>query len=512
MIGGNDAPFNLDPHKRLQTPQLAAGDASIIGRRFDVLKILSMKIAYLHYHLKTGGVTTVIRQQAETIRTEADVLVLAGEPPQAPFPADCVTISGLGYDRPNGETRQDEVDKIADEILTVLRSRWGKGTGLVHIHNPTLAKNSRILKVIKQLQKNNIRLLLQIHDFAEDGRSTAYSAEAYPENCHYAVINSRDYRILRKAGLAAGGLHRLPNMIDDLFFKKTDIPAISHVLYPVRAIRRKNIGEAILLSLFFPDDVPLCITLPPNSPGDLLIYEDWKAFVRQKHLNVEFDAGLKNEFEDLVRSAAYFLTTSITEGFGFSFLEPWLAGKLLWGRKLNEVCRDFERNRVNLSHLYQRLQTPLDWINRDHLLDRLKTAVELNSRRFDLSIKQSDADLTFMQSFKNDRIDFGRMDEFFQKKIISRLISSETARNQLKTINPWLKHPARVKDKAALITGNKQAVHEHYNKHVYRRRLLDIYQKVLIAPVKQAIDKQVLLAEFFDLKSFSLLKWGGDGE
>ena len=57
-----------------------------------------MKIAFIHYHLKTGGVTTVLKQQVEAIREECEVLVLSGELPGESFPADSVYIPGLGYD------------------------------------------------------------------------------------------------------------------------------------------------------------------------------------------------------------------------------------------------------------------------------------------------------------------------------------------------------------------------------------------------------------------------------
>lgn len=33
-----------------------------------------MKIAFIHYHLKTGGVTSVLKQQVETLRDVCDVL------------------------------------------------------------------------------------------------------------------------------------------------------------------------------------------------------------------------------------------------------------------------------------------------------------------------------------------------------------------------------------------------------------------------------------------------------
>jgi len=45
-----------------------------------------MKIAFAHYHLKTGGVTTVLRQQIEAIKKR-----------YSPFPADIKHIPGLAY-------------------------------------------------------------------------------------------------------------------------------------------------------------------------------------------------------------------------------------------------------------------------------------------------------------------------------------------------------------------------------------------------------------------------------
>jgi hypothetical protein len=36
-------------------------------------------------------------------------------------------------------------------------------------------------------------------------------------------------------------------------------------LYPVRAIRRKNIGEALLASLFIPKGRTVAVTLPPTT-------------------------------------------------------------------------------------------------------------------------------------------------------------------------------------------------------------------------------------------------------
>ncbi|MBW2193764.1 MAG: hypothetical protein JRF27_08265, partial [Deltaproteobacteria bacterium] len=84
-----------------------------------------MKIAFAHYHLKTGGVTTVLRQQIEAVRDAGEVLVLTGEPPEQPFPVETVTIHGLGYDnRP--ETSLPPED-IADAIIRAVTTKWSDG-------------------------------------------------------------------------------------------------------------------------------------------------------------------------------------------------------------------------------------------------------------------------------------------------------------------------------------------------------------------------------------------------
>ena len=56
-----------------------------------------MKVAFIHYHLKTGGVTTVLRQQIDAVQDTCQLLVLTGELPKDPFPADIIHIPGLGY-------------------------------------------------------------------------------------------------------------------------------------------------------------------------------------------------------------------------------------------------------------------------------------------------------------------------------------------------------------------------------------------------------------------------------
>ena len=465
-----------------------------------------LKIAFIHYHLKTGGVTTVLRQQVESILDACDLLVLSGESPESTFPCDVAHIPGLGYDI-YGRNFMDP-ERVATAIIKAIHLKWKDGCDLVHIHNPTLKKNANFLKILNLLKESGLKLFLQIHDFAEDGRPLSYFAgEEYIEDCHYGVINSRDYNILLKTGLKKEGLHKIFNTITPFHFNTKNIIPKNYILYPIRAIRRKNIGEAILLSLFFKNNAPLVITLPPNSPADINSYEAWKKFVIENHLNIIFEAGLTHEFSDLVLSSDFFITTSITEGFGFSFLEPWTAKKNLWGRKLPDICQDFEQNSIQLNHLYTRLDVPTEWVDNDVLFETWKFCIQKVSAMFgttkdDISIKTA-----YEKATTDDVIDFGLLNEPFQKKIISSVLAGIANRKKLIRLNPFLSNPGSVSNKDELIQNNREAVLFNYSQPKYKERLMDIYTKVVRDNVCQKVDKKILLSEFLNLNNFSLLKW-----
>ncbi len=459
----------------------------------------------MHYHLKTGGVTTVLKHQLNAIGEKWQTLVLTGLPPETSFPADFVHIPELGYS--SQYKKAIHPDDVAESIISAICNKFNGLCDVLHVHNPTLAKNKYFLRILKSLQQKGLNLFLQIHDFAEDGRPHAYFMDEYPSDCHYGVINQRDYDILLAAGLKKGGLHRMVNIVNpnpikpQLKFKKP------LVLYPIRAIRRKNIGEAILLSLFFIHSQTLVITLPPNSPPDIKSYEEWKAFVKDYNLNLDFDKGLHCDFETLVLSADFLITTSITEGFGFSFLEPWLFKKLLWGRSLPDICRDFTKNGIRLDHLYNALFIPLDWINLRRFKRRWTACVLNASTLFNLSTDMTLALNAFDMITKNGVIDFGLLDETAQKEVIVRLISSKKASEKLIQINPFLANPGMVSDKSERINTNKRVIEKCYNPALTRQRMLRLYETVVTTPVKQSIEKTALATAFLDLEKFSLLKW-----
>ena len=465
-----------------------------------------MKIAFLHYHLKTGGVTTVLKQQLVAIGKKWQTLVLTGLPPQTPFPADFVHVPELGYS--SQYKKNIDPDDVAETIINAIRHQFNGLCDVLHVHNPTLAKNKRFLEILKSLQKRGVNLFLQIHDFAEDGRPFDYFADEYPADCHYGVINQRDYEMLLAAGLKKEGLHRLVNTVNPRPIITQPELQKPLVLYPIRAIRRKNIGEAILLSLFFRNRQTLAVTLPPNSPADIKSYEGWKVFANDRKLNLEFEKGLIHDFDTLVLSAEFLISTSITEGFGFSFLEPWLFEKLLWGRNLPNICRDFTRNGIRLEHLYAGLFVPVDWIGLNRFKQRWTACVFNACTLFNLPMKKDSILNSFDAITKDGIIDFGILDETAQKEVIVRLISSRKAAEKLIQINPFLSDPGMVSDKDERINTNKRIVRECYNQTRNRPRLLNLYHKVVTTPVKHRIDKTALATIFLNLEEFSLLKWG----
>lgn len=464
-----------------------------------------MKIAFVHYHLKPGGVTTVLKQQTKIVQQSGSALVLSGESPESGFTADTTIISGLNYDKEG--KRLNSPKQIAQAMLEAIFSKWKDGCDLLHIHNPILAKNRDFLKIVRELQKSSIPLFLQIHDFAENGRPLFYFKDEYPADCHYGVINSRDYEILLEAGLKKEGVHKIFNSITAFNSRQSSANLENYVLYPVRAIRRKNIGEAIFLSLFFKKGETLVFTLPPNSPVDKKSYVDWKCLVQERKLKVVFEAGLREEFSSLLNSAKFLITTSITEGFGFAFLEPWIAGKMLCGRLLPEICQDLISFGMQLDHLYHRLQTPLAWVDKEKFYKKWSSSILQSCERFDYRVKEEQITRSFKAITAGDTVDFGLLDEVFQKSIISRVMAHEASKEQLIRLNPILSQLGQVTDREKLVLNNRKVVVRHYQGDVYGKKLMDIYRSIIKTPVQQKINKKILLASFLDLEKFSLLKW-----
>ena len=245
----------------------------------------SLKVAIVHYHLRRGGVTRVIESAREALKGRGvELLILSGEEPRPEAGSESVrVIPALNY-RKTGNA--DIAESLAEALKAEAQKHFGGQPDIWHFHNPTLAKNVLFPTAIRELANDGARIVLQLHDFAEDGRPGNYSAQRsffdsessvettlYPmaKQNHYATINHRDHDYLKSAGVPESNLHVIPNAISPLRVntKPEDRPFSESklfALYPTRGIRRKNLGELLLLALIFGDRIDFATTLSPENP------------------------------------------------------------------------------------------------------------------------------------------------------------------------------------------------------------------------------------------------------
>ncbi len=467
------------------------------------------KIVIFHYHLKRGGVTSVIREQVAALADDADVLILAGEPPEEYIHDNVTVIPELRY-----STATDgpvNACHLADKVSDAVTRYFGTRCDVLHFHNPILAKNLHLLRVIKILAARGFAVFLQIHDFPEDGRVGSCIREEYPADVHFGVINSRDHGYLLSAGLKPEGLHLLPNCVRELPDGGGDFRDNHLLLYPVRAIRGKNIGEVLLLSLFLNDLDYIGVSLPALSRNDWQSYEDWKIFARDNGLPVRFDLGTKYQFRELIAISKCFLTTSIAEGFGFAFLESWTCGRPLWGRKIPGICDDFTAGGLNLDGLYERFLVPRDRVDLKSFLKKLEGELKHIEKYYDVSLDARAVSDNIRTAIEGEYIDFGLLSEKNQAAIIREAADDERLRRTIFEANEKLALLSVNAFDESVLQRNRDVVARRWSRGEYGKTLSAVYEKVISVQVRHTIDKVKLLTSFLQPQHLSLLKWGSYG-
>ena len=386
------------------------------------------KVVILHYHLRRGGVSRVIETaQSVLTRLGVETMIFSGEAPHASLNLHSVqVVPGLLY---AGEGSDEDPGKVMDEVQETVREAWGQAD-CWHIHNHCLGKNRAVPDLVRQLALQGEALLLQPHDFAEDGRPANYrflldacpadglGEWLYPQGAHvhYAVLNGRDRSALVAAGVPGERLHLLPNAIPD-DFPRIPSPVCNTsdrlVLYPTRAIRRKNIGELLLWAALAPEGTRFGVTLAPENPASKPIYERWVRKALEWKLPVDFEMGRDTSFQDMLAKADQLISTSVAEGFGLAFLESWLSGRALAGRNLPAITDDFSAKGLDLSDLYDRIDVPVSWIGEERIEAAMSSALTTLGTQYDREVDPW-AWKTLLRGEGRDRIDFGVLDEPLQ--------------------------------------------------------------------------------------------------
>ncbi|MBM9538257.1 glycosyltransferase family 4 protein [Desulfobulbus alkaliphilus] len=483
-----------------------------------------MHIALVHYHLQSGGVTRVILHQLNALGAHGhQVVVLTGSPPPAGFPGVFRVVPGLQYEFARPAITPAE---LAAQMSAAAREALGKDPDVWHVHNHSLGKSLVLPGALSVLARQGRRLLMQIHDFAEDGRPGNFRvmlAEMaggdrqalfrllYPraDHLHYAVLNERDYRFLQAAGLDRPHLHLLPNPIDLGRTGEGQPEAIRSAaplwLYPTRAIRRKNLGEFLLWSALAPPGQRFAVTSAPENPGEWKRYARWKDVAAELGLPLQFEAvgPAGPGFVELLHRAEAAITTSVAEGFGMAFLEPWHLGVPVCGRDLPEITAGFREDGIIVPWSYQRLEVPLSWPGAEQVRTAAWRGLRSTLADYGRSPGPDDLERLLTAWIHDGRVDYGRLHEPMQEEILRRLAKDQGLAVDL--------DPSALPDPEVLhrpMTVNRSLLRSRYHLAGYGMAVEQVYTRIVASAYTSldSLDGESLLDCFLAPERLFLLR------
>jgi glycosyltransferase involved in cell wall biosynthesis len=179
------------------------------------------------------------------------------------------------------------------------------------------------------------------------------------------------------------------------------------------------------------------VTQPPKNPVEIEPYERWKKFCKEENIPLIFEAGLKVDFEDLLRASDFCFTTSIKEGFGMVYMEPWLINTPVIGRNLKNITNDLEQSGMRFPLLYDTLNI-------------------MN---------------------KGELTDFGRLEMQDQMHFIRKLDRDNSLEKDLFGYNAFLRNLLNSVDHK-LVSQNKKTILLEYSLENYGQRLKALYKEL----------------------------------
>lgn len=502
-----------------------------------------MNVAILHCHFRRGGVTQVVENHVAAFADSAigqTVLISGGRNDglsQATIQrTKQLVVDRFDYDEldphylpADSANLSDRADQIVQQIVRKLNSiGLSNQDTVLHWHNHSLGKNVAAPLVIDRLASiHGYRQLLQIHDFAEDFRPENYlrliqaaSSQANPParpvgDCtqadvnrycypnspliHYATLTGGDATVLSQLGIDVHRIHRLPNCVTlgqepmpdqseslDKIRRAAALPPDARwCVYPVRGIRRKNVGELLLLSQFLPEHTYAGITLPPTTAIERESYERWRSIGAEFAGKVIFDAGTFDDvsFRENLAASDFILSTSVAEGFGMAFLEPWLADRAVIARRLPNVVDDFVDSGVVLDRFYDSVSIPADaqWV-----AECRSESSQAFANAWEKIVDQCGPAFQVTQADHDDqetRIDFATLTPNRQIEVIRRMVSDGGFCKAVKANNrqliQWLAEPLQ----RSTLQSNLRTIESKYSLSVSGEQLKTIYGDLIRQPI-----------------------------
>ena len=210
----------------------------------------------------------------------------------------------------------------------------------------------------------------------------------------------------------------------------------------------------------------------------------------------------EGSFSELLAEATAIITTSVAEGFGLAFLEPWLAHKPVCGRLLPEITTDFNSCGVDLTNCYERLAVPIDWIDSEGLRHRLRNALLRSYAAYGHSVSTGLFEMAWAALIGSDGcVDFGKLDETAQEEVLMHIHRNpECAKLLVPT-------ELTIADES-IIQKNYDTISANYDRSAYGERLAGLYRTVCQAtpgPVRN-LDGDDMLNAYLSPQRFNLLR------
>ena len=342
-------------------------------------------------------------------------LVLCGQVPEECSINPVMMDPGLDY--------QDQIQSdLTGRLKQVVIDRFGNERVVWHFHNPCLGKNPALTRSVTELAGQGEALILHHHDFAEEGRPENYEKLRalkliYPRAPHliHACINSRDLEILRRAGLPDSESVVIPN---PLSLPKVTRKEPRWVFQPVRGIRRKNLGETLLIAAHAPQGTRFAISRRPDQAHSIPTHKAWEDLALELSLPIEFGVtdrlppapGETSTFGSWLAHSHHLLSTSVQEGFGMTFLEGAALEIPVIGRRLTEIGDGLPADSQGL--LYDRIMVPENLLDWKDLERRRRDGVQSMYHRYRVNPPSS------ALSSEETEVDFGMLPEDIQASVI----------------------------------------------------------------------------------------------
>jgi glycosyltransferase involved in cell wall biosynthesis len=431
-----------------------------------------MDLVIFHYHLSPGGVSSVVRLAIQAVlkhsRGVSRIRLVTGRAPDPPLEADerrveVHLVPQIDYSDapPPSATRawMERAQRLAADLL----DRFASDSAVWWVHNYHLGKNTLFTQAILSIaaSRDSPRMILQPHDFPEAGRFDLLRAldrlltfPLYPTGpkIRYALINRRDMETLKAAGVPPQIIFHLQNPLPPrkaapgeaedrvklkaLLFAPRDA-ALPVLLYPVRAIRRKNVLEAGLLTSLASEPVRLLVTLPGVSRAERAYNSLVEGCFRSGSIAGELGLGVRKPeigLDRLARVSDLLVSSSIQEGFGYLFAQALQWGLPLLARRLDVQADISDLFEGFPAFFYPELWCPLDPRERRRLGTRyrrkLRTIAGLIPR---ISLQGIEADLT--HAFDGECVDFSLLDRELQARIVRQASSSIQFRVRIREAN-----------------------------------------------------------------------------